>query len=149
MTRINVIPPQYMFDEWVSAHCRETLRPINKLRQGKYANSPVSGQYKLGKGHELWGAYHGLFLSEMWTMYKAEWTSRGGNGYNFDPSLDGYPAQYANDYTPTITDIRHNLARLCERFRNRKTPYHFKGDAVDTHRQFLSHLAWVKTGLCV
>jgi hypothetical protein len=149
MTRINVIPPHYMLDEWVGAHVRETLRPINKLRQGKYAKSPISGQYRLGKGHELWGAYHGFFLSEMWIAYKAEWLSRGGNGFDFDPSLADYPAQYINDYAPTRVDYRHNLARLCERFRNRKNPYHYKKQVIDTTADFLQHLAWVKLNLGV
>ena len=38
MTRINVIPPELMLDEWVAGHCREGLRPVNKLREGKYVN---------------------------------------------------------------------------------------------------------------
>lgn len=149
MTRINVIPPEFMLDEWVAAHLRESLRPINKLREGKYAKKPLAGEYRLKTGHELWGAYHGEFVSNMWAHYKKEWVARGKNGFNFDPSLVNYPKQYCNSYTPTKKDLRHNLARLCERFRNRTRAYHFNGKAIDTVKEFREYLKWVKQGVGV
>ena len=149
MTRINVIPPELMLNEWVSAHCKETLRPINKLMQGKYVKDPIVGQYRLKTGHELWGAGHGVFLTKMWSRYKAEYVKRGFKGFDYEDSLDlsSYPVEYSNDYTPTVKDIRTNLARLCERFRKRKKPYHFYDTVIDSNKDFLVWLNKVKQEL--
>lgn len=144
MTRVNTIPPEVMFDEWVGAHLREGLRPINKLREGKFRNLPINGPYRLNKGHELWCAHHCLFLAQIWLDYKREWKSRGFNGYDYGPDMNGVPTEYVKDYTPTKADHRHNLSRLCERFRKRKKPYHFKGKVVDNNTDFLLWLYEVK-----
>lgn len=146
MTRVNVIPPEFMFDEWVAAHCREGLRPVNKLRQGKYKSNPISGDYRLNYGHELWCAYHSTFTSLQWLRYKKEYHKRGFQGFDFDTYNSIHP-MYANDYEATSKDYRHNLARLCERFRKRKKPYHFKGKVIDNNTDFLLWLYEVKDKL--
>ncbi len=144
MTRVNVIPPEVMLDEHVSAHLREGLRPINKLREGKYRSKPIAGPFILKKGHELWAANHCGFCKSQWELYKQEWTNRGGKGFEFTTDLSGVPKEYCNDYSPSKKDYRTNLARICERFRKRKKPYHFDGEKVDTYQEFKVWLSNVK-----
>lgn len=143
MTRINVLPPELMLDEWVAAHCKESLRPINNVLRGKYVSKPYGGKYRLGTGHELWGAYYGKFISDMWIRYKQEWSSRGGKGFDFDPSIKEYPVEYCNDYTPTPEDYLINIERLKERFLLRGKPYHFKGQLINCVESFNTWLLMV------
>lgn len=133
-----------MFDEWVSAHCREGLRPLNKVKDGKIKSAPVYGQYRLGKKHELHMASHLVFVYNQWYAYKQEWINRGNKGFDWTPSLEGIPVERNNDYTPTKKDYRHNLARLCDRFRKRTKPYHFDGEEINTYKEFKQWLTFVK-----
>ena len=147
MTRLNVLPPHLLFDEWVSAHCREGLRPLNKVQQGKIKSGPVYGQYRLGRGHELHMASHLVFVYEQWHKYKQEWVNRGGTGFDWTPTLGGIPKNRNFDYKITKKDLRHNLARLCDRFRKRKKPYHFDGEPIDNYKDFKVWLGLVKEEL--
>lgn len=148
MTRINCIPPEYMLDEHVQAHLREGLRPLNKRREGKYRGKSEHVSYSLGRGHELWASENLIFTVDMWKSYKVEWDSRGFKGYDYEPdyvTLVGTP--YWKDYKATVKDYRHNLARVCVRWRKRKKPYHFHGKSIDTYADFMVYLEHVKGGL--
>ena len=147
MTRLNVLPPHLMLDEWVSSHCREGLRPLNKVRGGKIKSNPIYGPYRLGRGHELHMASHLVFVHAQWLKYKQEWTKRGGKGFKWSPTLKGVPDNRLFDYVPTKRDYRYNLARLCDRFRKRKKAYHFHGEKVDSYRDFKIWLDKVKQEL--
>jgi len=149
MTRVNCIPPKYLLDEWVCAGCREGLRPLNKTKQGKYVSDSQLNHYSLGKGHELWLKDHLIFTVRQWWKCKEEWMRRGYKGCDWHPTLlDGdIPEKQLKDYVPTKADYRHNLARLCDRFRKRNKPYHFKGTPVNTYREFKHYIKWVKEEL--
>lgn len=147
MTRLNVIPPEFLLDEWVSAHCREGLRPLNKVKEGKIKSDPIYGPYRLGRGHELHMASHLIFVYNQWKLYKQEWVRRGAKGFDWTPSLEGIPSNRNFDYKPTKEDYRHNLARLCVRFRKRSKAYHLRGTKIDTYQDFKKWLDSVKLGL--
>lgn len=148
MTRINCIPPEYMLDEHVQAHLREGLRPLNKRREGKYRGKSNRVSHGLGKGHELWASEHLIFTVGMWKSYKVEWDSRGFRGYDYDPDYATLvDTPYWKDYKPTNKDCRHNLARVCARWRKRKGAYHFHGKPIDTYADFMVYLGYVKGGL--
>lgn len=143
MTRINVLPPDLLLDQWVSAHLRESLRPINKFLDNKYRKLPIVGQFRLNTGHELWGAGQSLFVSNQWKLYKVEYLSRGFKGFDFDP--DCYklmPLEYQNDYQPTEQDFIVNIQRLIERWnkRSNKTNYTFKGKLIKNDQDFKNWL---------
>ena len=59
----------------------------------------------------------------------------------------GIPKNRNFDYKITKKDLRHNLARLCDRFRKRKKPYHFDGEPIDNYKDFKVWLGLVKEEL--
>lgn len=126
MTRINVLHPSFMPDQWVSAHLRESLRPINKYLDGGYKKQPIIGKYRLNKGHELWGAGQSLFTRKQWILYKEKYIKRGFSGFDFEPSNAFLmPDQFQNDYSPTKKDYFINIERLIERWNDRKPNYQY------------------------
>lgn len=136
MTRINCIPPTMLLDEHLQASVREGLRPINEVLNGKANINNAPDSYKLGTGHVLFCKKHLLFTKRQFELAQREYHLRGFNGFNYGcPTLD-VSTSYLNDYEPTIRDLRTNLARIIERFRKRKKPYHFRGKVVDSNKVF-------------
>lgn len=149
MTRINCIPSHLLLDEHLHAAVREGSRPINEVRSGKdnIKNAPV--RWKLGIGHVLFCKKHLTWTHQQYVSAKEEYYKRGFNGYDFVVDLNGIPTKFLNDYKPSKAELRTNLARICERFRKRKKPYHFHGKVVDTNKDFLYYLSQVKNSLNV
>lgn len=149
MTRINCLPPHALLDEWVAAHCKEGLRPINNtfkaLSSGRNPIKNCPSDWTLGEGHEIFCRKHTRFTLSQWLSAKAEWDARGGNGFDFTPAdITTLPETVLNDYTPTRKAMRSNLARLCSRWRNREKTLHFKGKAIDNVRDFRQYVSHVK-----
>lgn len=158
MTRVNAIPAEHLLDEWVSAGCREGLRPLNKEREGKYKNKSTLPHYSLGKGHELWLKDHLIFTVNQWKDCQKEWHERGFKGFDYNPTFEGIPEDNLQDYVATKADMRHNLARLCDRWRARwynskgerkasPTKYHLYGEVIQDNKQFMLYVSQVKQAL--
>lgn len=147
MTRINCIPATLLLDEHLIAAHREGLRPQNELLQGKDNTHKAPVSYQLKTGHVLFCRKHLLWTNRQFEQARAECISRGINIQLYHSSTTGIPSHCLNDYQPTVKDYRHNLARICERFRKRKKAYHFKGQKVDSVKDFRLYLKTVNQSL--
>ena len=144
MTRINVIPASLLLDEHCHAAWREGSRPMNEIKSGKGNINKAPNSYKLGEGHVKFARKHLVWTIAQFEEARDEYLARGFNiaSYSFD--INEYDKVYQNNYSPSKKDFRHNLARICERFRKRTKPYHFHGKKVDSNKDFLVYLKGVK-----
>ena len=145
MTRINAIQQQYLLDEHLHAAMREGLRPLNEVLSGKDNIKGSPDDWKLGKGHVIFCKRHLPFVIVQWLEAQKEYKVRGFKGYDYTYSEFAHlPEEYLNIYTPTIKAKRSNLARIVERWRKRKKPYHFKGKVIDNRKDFLVYYKQLK-----
>lgn len=131
MTRINTVPPEILFDEWLIAEYRELPRVISKVRRGKYANYYAPKFYKMGQGHEKFFINKLLYLKRRHDNIREEMSLRFGKKYAIVVDIQGLPEELCNDWVPEVCDHRINIDRLWERFVNRKRHYHMEGQRVD------------------
>lgn len=122
MTRVNVVPVQWLSDLWLLAEYRELPRCIKQLINTD--NAPE--QYLLGKGHMAWAKHHSLYLICRYVDIYNEMKFRGFKT-NYEPvDLDllcwkTVKETDYNDYTVTEADIALNSQRLLERYRENPT----------------------------
>lgn len=147
MTRINTLPAELLLDEHLLAAHREGLRPVNEIRSGKGGIDKAPLHYKLGQGHVKFARKHLLWTVRQFTEARNECFDRGFSVKDYEADLSGISARYLNDYRPTRADHRHNLARICERWRKRSKAYHFNGVRIDTVQEFREYLNMVKREL--
>lgn len=151
MTRVNCINPALLLDEWLDAHLREGLRPINNILAGKDSIKDCPSDWKLGEGHEKFLRKHSVFTLNQWNKAKEEYYKREikHKNYSYDASIEGVPSLYLNDYKPSRVAIRSNIARLCDRWRKRNSgkrgiKYHWNGKLVDDYSSFKEYVSHVK-----
>lgn len=147
MTRINCIPAEYLLDEHLLAAHREGLRPQNEILSGKINVSKAPANYKLGAGHVLFCRKHLVWTNGMFDSVRSECLIRGFNINPHTSDLSDIPPVCLNDYTPTKQNLRHNLARICERWRKRKKAYHWNGEIINDVATFRVYLSVVKEDL--
>lgn len=110
MTRINVLAPADLTDEHLFAEWRELPR-VFSLAAGSPAGRAVPPRYTLGTGHMLFflprlgwlGRRHAALTSEL-----------VGRGFKLTPRPP-LVASFGEDWTPTGSARRQNLARLNEK----------------------------------
>lgn len=147
MTRINTIPAELLLDEHLLAAHREGLRPLNEVLNGKSNIDKAPSEYKLGEGHVKFSRKHLLWVSGQFLGARDECLERGFKIKSYESDLSNLDSLYLNQYAPTKKDHRHNLARLCERWRKRTKPYHFNGVKIDDRASFFEWLNMVKLEL--
>lgn len=147
MTRINVIPANLLLDEHCQAAWREGSRPMNEIKSGKNNIAKAPKHYKLGEGHVKFARKHLIWAIGQFEEARDEYLSRGFNIPHYSFDINEFDPRFKNDYKPTKKDYRHNLARLCDRFRKRSKPYHFHSKKIDTNKDFLEYLKHVKKAL--
>ena len=78
-------------------------------------------------------------------LAQKEYHERGFKGFDYTyPTFTHLPREYLNLYRPTEEARRSNLARIVERWRKRKKPYHFKGKVVDNRGEFMKYYKQLK-----
>ncbi|CAL9967846.1 endonuclease V N-glycosylase UV repair enzyme [Vibrio phage D69] len=117
MTRVNVIPPELLSDEWLLAEYREIKRIPNNVRSGKYRMIGIPDHYVLGIGHEKFFIDKLMFIKNRHDAIRGELSLRFNKEYDITIDLDGIPDHLLNDWEPGIYDIQRNIRRLQERFR--------------------------------
>ena len=147
MTRINTLPAELLLDEHLLAAHREGLRPVNEIHSGKGSINKAPTRYKLGSGHVKFARKHLLWTVRQFMEARNECFDRGFSVKDYEADLSDISARYLNDYRPTRADHRHNLARICERWRKRSKAYHFNGVKVDDVKTFREYLNMVKLEL--
>lgn len=129
MTRINVLPPQRLTDEFLMAEYRELPRVFtlaaHLLTTGTLATRTLPTAYTLGKGHMLFFVTRLGWLGRRHADLTRELLARGYRLTFRDPlPTDG------GDYTPDDTARMINLVRLRERIHGVKRPLHYWGKPV-------------------
>ncbi len=119
MTRINVVPPQTLTRQHLQGEYKEITR-VFTLARNAYArsariNAPTA--YTLGKGHVLFFYKRIGYIAKRYTALVAEMRARGYHPkpVAMDELLDGIPADWMRDYTPTAEAVAINQERIEER----------------------------------
>lgn len=134
MTRINVVNPKHLTDQWLRAEYRELVRIPNKIRSGKTKVNfkKIPKDYLLGTGHETFFRDKLVYLKRRHDAIIAEMKRRGFNmpsGLHVD--LTGFDPKLLNDYQPDLNAVIINLERLQERFDLRTEEYKFFSKDID------------------
>lgn len=123
MTRINVISPKELSDQWLLAEYRELPRII--LQQRIYIGDAPE-KYCLGKGHVKWAVLHANYC--LWRYYNIceEMKFRGFTvNYPYE-DLDKCADDirlYTKMYIPDENDMQINKQRLIEKYKLKPTWY--------------------------
>ena len=151
MTRVNCIDPDLLLDEWLDAHLREGLRPINNIKNGKDSLDNCPDDWKLGTGHEIFLRKHSIFTLNQWLKAREAYYNRDikHKDYNYNPTVTGLDQKFQHDYIPTLKAKRSNIARLIVRWKKRKkgkrkVTYHWHGRVIDDYESFKRYIAHVK-----
>lgn len=145
MTRINVIPVQYLADQHLIAEYRELPRVLKQ----NIDLSDAPDNYCLGKGHMKWGRKHALYCLKRYKEICNEMIYRGFTvNYTYE-DLKKYvnincPKEILNDYIITDVDIVLNLKRIVEKIIKRQNFYkwtnrYFCGTTGEISEKTLRH----------
>jgi len=116
MTRINIIPPQELYDQHLVAEYREiTMVPASLKRtlsskQGLIIHK-IPKKYKLNQGHVYFFYDKGLYLDKRYKLIVQEMKSRGMNPdkKRIFPSHVFLQSRLFKDWIPTKSEM--NIAR--------------------------------------
>jgi len=140
MTRINVIPPKFLTDEWLLAEHRELKRIPNKILSGVAKTFSGVPKYTLGKGHEIFFRNKLTYLRLRYDAIHKECLKRGFNVQDYTFYISQFSVEQTeklwNNWEPDDDAIIENLSRLCERFDDRKKAYHFHGAVINDDHTF-------------
>jgi deoxyribonuclease (pyrimidine dimer) len=122
MTRINCIPPQELSRAHLVAEYRELPRIFALVRaaiaRGEQPTDPRNPDaYTLGRGHVRFFYPRLGYLVRRQQAILTEMIARGYNPTyrSVEHFLEGIPAEWCADWTPTEEAIAINLARIAER----------------------------------
>ncbi len=118
MTRINLIPPEKLYDQHLLAEHREIKRIPNVIKSGKFHLENAPKNYVLGTGHVK------FFYDKLWFLYRRylalydECKKRGFSVENYASAFEDLPAELCKDFEPSEADIVLNQSRLDEKWRD-------------------------------
>ncbi|MDR5651311.1 pyrimidine dimer DNA glycosylase/endonuclease V [Ruixingdingia sedimenti] len=122
MTRINCIPPAELTTPHLVAEYRELPRIFGLVRaaiaRGEGPGDPRNpGDYRLGPGHVRFFYPRLGWLARRQAALVAEMQARGHAPAFTDPwgLIEGIPADWCGDWTPTPAAMALNRARIAER----------------------------------
>ena len=113
MTRINLIPPEFLTSKHLVAEYRELPR-LAKFAASKPAGYIPPESYRLGTGHMNFFVDKGKWLANRHKELVTEMKNRGYT-VNFPDYPDVHPKSLMNDWKPNAYEIAINLSRLEER----------------------------------
>lgn len=124
MTRINVIPPYELADQWLIAEYRELPRVIKQ----DISTIDAPKQYCLGRGHVKWAKKHSFWLILRYLDITQEMLKRGFKvNFSYDVLYQVYESgikeENNNDYIPNLLDITVNRLRLIEKYKQKPSFY--------------------------
>lgn len=131
MTRVTILDPSDLTNEWLLANHREIPRIVNELIEHpeRLVLKDIPKQFTLGNGHIKYFRNKLLYIAKLHQATIEECKKRG---INYDKSitveLNKLPEHIKmfclNDWTPTTSDYRIIIERLRERFALRGKAYH-------------------------
>lgn len=147
MTRVTILDPSDLTNEWLLANHREIPRIVNELIEHpeRLVLKDIPKQFTLGNGHIKYFRNKLLYIAKLHQATIEECKKRG---INYDKSitveLDKLPDHIKmfclNDWTPSREDHRVLILRLIERFSLRGKAYHMTKNNVklriDTDAEF-------------
>lgn len=118
MTRINVVPPYELSDQWLLAEYRELPRVIKQ----DISTIDAPKHYCLGKGHVKWAKNHSFWLILRYLDITQEMIERGFKvNFSYDALYQVYESSIKeendNNYIPTTLDMTINRLRLIEKYK--------------------------------
>lgn len=125
MTRINVVDPTELSDQWLLAEYRELPRII---KAESISTKDASNNYVLGKGHVKWAIKHARYCLIRYNFICKEMEYRGFKiNYPFEDlynlAIEKQPTIYSKSYSPTMEDINLNHRRLIEKYKMKPSFY--------------------------
>lgn len=137
MTRINIIEPSDLTNEWLLAEFRELPRIPNSIISGKAKIDfkKIPNNYRLGTGHVLFFYNKLEYLRKRHATICREMDRRNikrdsSVTVDLNSLSDVLRACLCNDWQPVQTDHNINIERLQERFDLRKRAYHITINSV-------------------
>lgn len=115
MTRINVVPPEWLCDQHLLAEYRELTRIPNAVAGDKYSMDGQPADYKLGAGHVKFFLDKLAYLKRRYDALAAELKARGFKAEDRWPSDVGMLDGRWNDYAPTQEAMLANVERIAKR----------------------------------
>lgn len=139
MTRVTILDPSDLTNEWLLANHREIPRVVNELidHPERLVLKDIPKQFTLNVGHVKFFRNKLLYIAKLHQATIEECKKRGIN-YDKDivVNLDDLPDHVKmfclNDWTPTTSDHCIIIERLRERFALRGKAYHMTKDNIKT-----------------
>ena len=118
MTRINVVPVEWLSDQWLLAEYRELPRIIKQ----KISVLSAPKKYCLGKGHMKWAKYHSRWVMRRYLEITWELQNRGfKTNFPFYKLFEVWEGKNNRDndrwYDIKEEDIELNKSRLIEKYK--------------------------------
>lgn len=136
MTRINVLPPEELYDQHLLIELRELPRMFTYIEKHTLKTNIYSGPlaYTMGTGHMKFFSNKAEFLFKRMIELYAESIKRGFK-FNFDNEtwLERYnalPLWVKQDYSPTIEAMAINRQRIAEKVLMRPKFYRHNGKPI-------------------
>jgi len=120
------VDPSILADQHLIAEYRELLIPVGQLKKlGWKSKSPIPAKLSLGKGHITFWRDKQLYLKRRHDALVAEMLLRGFKpNYRFW-EYDQVPAEFWNDWEPTMEDSQILRARIYDRITLKPDWYRF------------------------
>lgn len=119
MTRINLVPVKYLYDQHLLAEHRELKRIPNQIRSWslKPIPSKIPSSFCLWTWHVLFFTNKLLFLKERYVELRDECRSRGFDVSDYIDSFSNLPTELFNPYSPSEKEIALSKSRIDSRYR--------------------------------
>lgn len=119
MTRINVISPEELSDQWFIAEYHELPRVI----KGEFNLKDAPDIYCLGKGHVKWAKKHSFWVLARYFKICDEMEHRGFTVDYKPKDLIKLWNKKGFWYNTTLTDMYINVERLIEKYKLKPNYY--------------------------
>jgi len=129
MTRINIVPPEELYDQHLVAEYREIFMvpgSLRRLLKSKVGFQPlkIRSQYTLNKGHVYFFFDKGLYLEKRYDLIIKEMQKRGMNpdSSRLFPK-DSFPEDLYKDWEPSEEEMNIARARITLRISQKPNWY--------------------------
>lgn len=133
MTRINLVPPEELYDQHLLAEYCETrllARNMHRYFKSNSTKSNIPAQFTLNTGHCLFFKDKGLYLQKRFGILRAELIKRKYNPQYDTLDVSAWPATFFNDWSPTERDMNIIRERIKEKVQKKPNWYKYYGEVV-------------------
>lgn len=132
MTRINLVPPEELFDQHAMAEYREIRLLTENIRRSFNSKRGVSKdripkKFTLMDGHIRFFWDKGLYISKRYQQLRQELLKRGYQLTHDTIDESVWPEGYFNDWTPTEEDMAIVRKRIADKVALKPSWYRYYG----------------------